>query len=429
MVKSFRLFWNDKVAVGLTFIVPLVLMSIFGSIFGGSGSGPQGIRLAVLNNSDSPVAKRIEQTLDTTRAFRIFKTYKSEAGNEVKFDTTSIKEFVRSGNAIAGLVIPTDAYSDTSIGLKLKFYYDPKNEIEIQTAQGLLQQTIVSQLPQIFIRSAQRQAERFLGTGTGREFNRGIASLVSKYFRVDTSLVLNPRFSVNATSVDDTSGQTSNFFQNIVQIEKEQLVGKELKNPGATRSVGGWAMTFLLFSLTSAASSLFDEKRSGVMLRLLTSPVSRVHILWSKYLFNMSLGVLQLMFLFAAGWILFQIDIFSNFLNLMLIIVAAAIACTAFGMLLAAFSETRQQAQGLGTLLILTMSGLGGAWFPVSFMPQTFQVVSKFTIVYWSMDGFLQVLWRGVGVSGVLPHIGILLGISALVDTISVWQFKKGHVF
>jgi ABC-2 type transport system permease protein len=218
-------------------------------------------------------------------------------------------------------------------------------------------------------------------------------------------------------------------MENIVHIEREQLIGKELKNPWTTRSIGGWAMTFLLFTLTAASSSLFDERKSGVMLRLLTSPVSRDHILWSKYLFNMTLGIGQLLFMFVAGWLLFQVDIFSNFFNLLLIIVAASIACTSFGMLLASLSQTRQQAQGLGTLLILSMSAVGGAWFPTSFMPATIQFFSKLTIVYWAMNGFLEVLWRGVGTSSILPHIGILLGIGGLVNIISVWRFRKGHIF
>jgi ABC-2 type transport system permease protein len=98
-------------------------------------------------------------------------------------------------------------------------------------------------------------------------------------------------------------------------------------------------------------------------------------------------------------------------------------------MLLAAVSRSTAQASGLGTFLILTMSSIGGAWFPVSLMPDFIQSISKLTLVYWSMDGFLQVLWRNAATADILPNIGILLGIAALITTISVWQFKRGHVF
>lgn len=404
-------------------------MSIFGSIFGGSGASPQGIRLAVLNQSASAVAKQIESSLDTAKAFQIIKSYKDDTGHIIVFDSVSIKEYVRAGNATAALILPPDAYSDTSIGLNLKFYYDPKNEIETQTTKGLIQQIVFTQFPSIISQSGFRQADRFLGTSSGEGFRRSMAAIVNKYFHVDTSVFLHPDFTKIQSVGSDSTQKSSNFLNNIVRIEEEQLVGQDLKNPWATRSVGGWAMTFLLFTLTASSSSLFDDRKSGVMLRLLTSPVSRVQILWNKYLFNMSLGVFQLLFMFVAGWLLFDVDIFTNFFNLLLIIIAASMSCTAFGMLLAAFSQTRQQAQGLGTFLILTMSAVGGAWFPTSFMPPTIQFFSKLTIVYWSMDGFLEVLWRGVGLYSILPNLGILLGFSVAVSLVSVRRFQRGDIF
>ncbi|MGD1045377.1 MAG: ABC transporter permease [Bacteroidota bacterium] len=428
-MASYLRFWKDKVSVLLTFIVPLVLMTIFGSIFSGSGSGSQGIRLAVLNQSPSPVAKQIESSLDTMKSFRVIKSFKNDSGKVITFDALSIQEYVRTGKASAALILPPDAYADTSIGLYVKFYYDPKNDIEMQTIRGLIQQVVFSQFPSIIAQSGLRQAEQFLGMQSGTAFNRNMASIVHKYFKIDTNRILHPKLSDFSIMGSDSGKNKFNIFQNIVRIEDQQLVGKEVKNPWATRSVGGWAMTFLLFTLTASSSSLFEERKSGVLLRLLTSPVSRVHILWSKYLFNMSLGIIQLLFMFFAGWAMFQVDIFSNFFNLLLIIIAASTACTAFGMLLSAFSQTRQQAQGLGTLFILSMSAIGGAWFPTNFMPATIQFFSKLTVVYWSMDGFLEVLWRGVGLISILPHLGILFGMGAIINFISVRRFKKGHIF
>jgi ABC-2 type transport system permease protein len=427
LAKSFVVYRNDKVAVLLTFIVPLILMTIFGSIFGRPNAGPQGMRLALLNESGSPLAAAIERTLDTTKAFRVLKTWSDESGKEVRFDTATIQDYVRHGQAVAALVLPSDLFTDTSIGMRVKLYYDPKNEMEIQTSQGLLRQIIYRQLPNIVIQSGQRMAVRSLGKALGDGFTGSVASLVTKYFKVDSAEAFTPPL-LDAGPGSDSTGP-ARVFNNLVNIDSRQLVGAELKNPGATRSVGGWAMTFLLFTLTAAAGSLFDEKQSGVLLRLLTSPVSRLHILWSKYLFNLLLGIAQLLFLFFAGWILFDIDIFSNFLNLLIIVVAAAAAATAFGMLLAAFSRTRQQAQGLGTLFILTMSSIGGAWFPTSFMPEAIQFMSKLTIVYWSMDGIMEVLWRNSGFTSLLPHLGVLLGISALVSAVSIVRFKKGDLF
>ena len=430
--KEYILFWNDKVAVALTFLVPIALILLFGSIFGGSGSGSaSGIRLAFLNESNSKIGKKIESTLDTTKTFSLIKTFTNDEGKEVKFDTTSIKEYVRTGNASSALVIPKDAYTDTSFGLKLKYYFDPKNEMESQITQGLLQQTVMSQIPEIFNSSMMHRSEEFLGKQNGKTFNKKMASLVSEYFNVDTSEILHSMsYGFNdSTKSDSATKKASNFFNNIVKFDKEQLVGKQVNNPGATRSVGGWAIMFLLFSITASGASLFEEKQMGVTLRILSSPVSKIYILWSKYLYNISLGIIQLLTLFFAGYLFFGIDIFSNFINLLIICIAASSASTAFGMMLAALSKTPSQNRGLSTFLILTMSAIGGAWFPTFILPPFIQTLSKLTLVYWSMEGFLQVLWRGANFIQLLPIIGVLILMAVVINLISAWGFKHGDIF
>jgi ABC-2 type transport system permease protein len=428
IAKDYKLFSVDRRAVSFTFIIPMVLIFIWGLVFGNAGRGDTRFRLAFVNNSTAPIAKKLESVLDTTKSFRLIKSYTDEKGHEVAFDTNSVKDYVRKGNVSAALVIPVDAYTDTAFGLKLKFYYDPKNQMEMQMIQGLLTQTIMSQIPPLFFQGMQKQALKYLGADSGKAFNDAIASTVGKYFKIDPQLITKPLSDTTFSSFNTGAG-AGNIFKNILQLQEEQLVGKEVANPWATRSVGGWAMMFLLFALTGSSTSLFDEKKSGVVQRILASPISRVHILWSKYLYNMSLGFVQLVVLFFGGALLYKVDIFSNFPNLILIALAAATACTAFGMLIAAVSRSTAQANGLGTFLVLAMSSIGGAWFPVSLMPDFIQSISKLTLVYWSMDGFLQVLWRGAPLGDILPNIGILLGISALITSISVWQFKKGHVF
>ena len=426
--KEYRLFLSDKVAVGFTFVIPILLILLWGSIFVNADSGPKNITLAFLNQSSARIATRLEKVLDTTRTFSLVRTYEDENGNKIPFDTNSIREYVRRGSAAAALVIPADAYTDTSRGLRLKFYYDPRNDLETQVIQGILQQTVMMQLPEVFLESTKRTAEQRLGLDSGSAFNKEISRTVSKYFHVDMQKVLKFRLDDTTSPFGGNSSGAKNFFGNILRLEKEQLVGKEVANPWATRSVGGWAMMFLLFVLTGAAGSVFEEKQSGVVLRILAAPVTRVQVLWSKYLFHISLGVIQLIVLFIAGASLFKIDIISNAFNLLLVMLAASTACSAFGMLLAAVCTTPGQARGLGTLLILAMSSIGGAWFPVSFMPPFFQTLSHASIVYWAMEGFLQVLWRGAGTVEILPQLGVLLAISAAVTLVTVWRFQQGHM-
>jgi len=299
--------------------------------------------------------------------------------------------------------------------------------MESQIIEGVLQQTIMQSIPEVFTRSLNKKSEAVLGKDSSKKFNSEINKVVSKYFNVDTADIFG---SMNKQKSKQDSGSSGfNVFDNMLNMEKYQLVGKNVANSMATRNVGGWAMMFLLFSLSGAARSLFEEKQTGVMIRLLSSPVTRTQILWSKYIYNMAIGIIQLTVLFLGGMLLFKIDIFSNFINLLFVIIASSIACTAFGMFLASFTKTSAQANGLGTLLILTMSAVGGSWFPVSMMPEVIQFFSRFTITYWSIEGFIAVLWRGWGFVEILPYLGMLLGIGLVVNIISYFNFKRGNIF
>ena len=123
------------------------------------------------------------------------------------------------------------------------------------------------------------------------------------------------------------------------------------------------------------------------------------------------------------------IDVFGHLGLLLVVCVFAAAACTSFGMLIASVSPTPESARGLSTFVILLMCAIGGAWFPVSFMPEFIQRFSKFTLVYWSMEGFSQVLWSDASLAELLPTLGILALMTAVVMGFSVWRFSRGRIF
>ncbi|MGI8432966.1 MAG: ABC transporter permease, partial [Chthoniobacterales bacterium] len=329
------------------------------------------------------------------------------------------------------LIFPPDAQSDERVGLKIKFLQNPVNEIETQMVGGLLQKTIYTSAPQALLGSLQKRATSFIGPEKLDRFNRSLANSIASAFGGDPDQIYR-QMSNGLPDLGTSTGSSASgaaFFDKLVKIETEQVVGQQVKSPMATRSVGGWAMMFLLFSLAGAATSLFDEKKAGLFQRLLSAPVRRTQILWSKYLFGMLIGLVQLGVLFFAGHLLFGIDIASNLGNLFLICLAASTACVAFGMLLAAVAPTSAAANGLGTFLILTMSAIGGAWFPPSLMPEFIQHLSKLTIVYWSIEGFIQVLWANCTTRELLPTLGILFGIAAVVNVFSIWRFNHGQIF
>lgn len=433
--KDLLNFGKDRVAVGLTFLVPVVLIYLFGQVFGvaRTSSGPVGIPLAIVNESAAPEIATLVAALKREAAFRIVEDAPDAAGARVALTEERVRADFKANEYRFALVFPADA-TERGVALRIKFLTNPRNDIETQTVTGLLQKTIYTEVPALLLRSMRGQAAEFIGAERTDKFYAEMAGSVSRAFGYDETKVREAMRRGEMPGLTGASGGAGSagaagFLDRMIKIETEQLAGAQVKNVGATRAVGGWAMMFLLFALSGTATALFEEKKAGLFLRLLSSPVRRAHLLWSKYLFGIGLGLVQLLTLFFAGRVMFGIDVTSNFGNLVVICLAAATACTAFGMLLAAVTRTPAAAQGLATLLILTMSAVGGAWFPTSFMPEFIQQVSKLTVVYWSMEGFAQVLWAGSSLVDLLPILGILTGIAAGVMALAVWRFNRGTMF
>jgi ABC-2 type transport system permease protein len=113
----------------------------------------------------------------------------------------------------------------------------------------------------------------------------------------------------------------------------------------------------------------------------------------------------------------------------MWIALLAAASATSFGMLIAAVSRTTGQANGLATFLILIMSAIGGAWWPVFFMPEMIQLFSRLTLVYYAADAFQAILWGNRGLSELWINQLVLVFIAVAIMAIAVWRFGKSRLF
>ncbi|MDF9832938.1 ABC-2 type transport system permease protein [Ereboglobus sp. PH5-5] len=439
--KEYLIFKCDRAAFALTFLVPALMIYIFGMVFGinRADTGPRGIPLAVVNECDNPAALRLIDVLRAEKGFRIITTTTPDGGAARDLEAGDLKPLMRDNVFRFAIVIPSNLIETSTVGVNLKLLSNPRNEIETQTVNGLLQKCIFSNVPQLLGQSMQASMKSMLGGAGKDKLNRNIAGAISESFDVNETEVLREleagnfgfdRMTSRAEgAADDGKTKKGNPLGELIKIENEQVVGKDVKSPAAARNVGAWAVMFLLFSVSHLAITLFEEKRAGLLQRLMSSSVRPSHVLWSKFLFGVLLGLVQLMALFCAGRLLYGLDIVSHFGQLLLVSAAAAGACAGFGMLIASIARTSAAAGFLTTLLVMLMSCLGGAWVPVSFMPEVVQKISVFTIPYWVIEGFMQVFWEGGSLARLAPTVGVLCGITLAAMSVAWWRFKRGTIF
>jgi len=434
--KDFANFFRNKAAVSLTFIVPFALIWLFGAVFGVNrkDQGPTGIPLAVVNASTDPGAEKLIAALQAEKAFKVITRFTAADKTERPLREADLTALMRADEFRTAVVIPEDLFSDKNFGLHLKVYTNPRNEIETQLVNGILQKTIFTNVPQLMGQALIARGRNFVGPETMARFNQATADNIARSFGGDPAQILKRIEQGDFTGGLGKSGNEvaptgESLISRIIHIESIQVAGQDVKSPAATRIVGGWAMQFLLFALSAAATALFAERDLGIFHRILAGPVTRAQILWSKFVYGICIGMLQLVTLFLAGRILYGIDVEHHVGLLLLTCAFAAAACTSFGMLLAAVSSSQEAAGGLATFLILLMCAIGGAWFPVTLMPEFIQQLSKLTLVYWAMEGFSQVLWANATFLELLPTLGILGAITAIVMSIAVWRFNRGKIF
>jgi ABC-2 type transport system permease protein len=171
---------------------------------------------------------------------------------------------------------------------------------------------------------------------------------------------------------------------------------------------------FLLFSCSGAGGALLDEQEAGTLERLIGSRAGMNGVLASKWIFVLLLGVGQLTLMFIWGSLLFGLPLKTHLPGFFVMTVVTAAAASAFGLVLATMSRSRQQLAGMSTILILTMSALGGSMFPRFMMSETMQKIGRATFNAWALDGYTKVFWREAPISALWPEVSVLVGLTVV---------------
>jgi len=192
-------------------------------------------------------------------------------------------------------------------------------------------------------------------------------------------------------------------------------------------SVAGISVMMLLFSVAGIGGSLLDEKQEGVLKKLLCSPIPPDYILLGKLVFAIIISIIQLSIMFIYAWLIFGLDIMHHLPSLILIILTMAFACSGLGIVLAAFAKTRQQVQGLSSIIVLIMSGIGGSMIPLFVMPEIIQKIAVFTVNYWGIQGIYDIFWKLVPLTDItfLSRVFVLLCIGSFLNFIALLMFRR----
>jgi ABC-2 type transport system permease protein len=336
-----------------------------------------------------------------------------------EYTAATAETAVKEGEAPAALIIPQGfgahpvAFGPGTDRKAIRILHDSSDPVAAQVVAGMLQKVVMMSLPDTMASVGMQYFDQASG-GLTPEQRKNIESTLSR-FRDQTGQ--------RAQTGDGAAASNSNN-NGIVALDIRDVVGEKKRSPTIAFYAAGIGVMFLLFTASAAGGSLLDEAESGALDRILSSRVSMTTLLAGKMAYCTLLAFAQLTLMFLWGAAVFHLDLFTHLPGFFVMTAATAFACASFGMLLASVSHSRGQQAAISTLLILTMSAIGGSMFPRFLMPPAMQKAGLVTFNAWAIDGYIKVFWRDEPVSHLAPQVAVLIG-SGLVLFLIARRFAR----
>lgn len=392
---SWRRLRNNRSELFLTFIVPIVFFSIFAVIFGSrdSSSSTPKIKIALCNESDSKLASRAVELLSEQGSLRITND-KNKDASWALLKREAGADLVRRGMVSAAIAFSPNEKTSTP---KIEVLTDSFDQVSSQVLTAVVQRVV-------YLAQADLVAAEAPGRGAAVRFTDANSS-------TDSSIVAPASFNNPVVTRDGVAANNAVTMPEIVSVD---LMGGQKTNPVIAMYAAGIAVMFLLFSATTASGSLLEELENSTLDRLLSSRLTMDQLLLGKWSYLTMIGITQMILMFTWGALVFKIDLARHWIGFTAMAVVTAGASSSFALLLASLCKSRTQLGWVSTIVILSMSALGGSMVPRYLMSEAIQKAGLWTFNAWALEGFNKVFWRELSIDNIGMELAVLTASGAV---------------
>ncbi len=380
--------WHNKPELVLTFLVPILFFSIFAWIFGSRGSSgntPQ-LKIAFCDESGSSANQKTIRMLESTRSIRLHPSNIPTTSTEVypSLKREAAEGLVKRGLVNAAIVFKTAAPNSNSE--QIEILTDSFDQVAGQVIVALVQKSSIA--AQLENNTAQASDARSLSPPS-------VSAAVATNFSNLTQP--QPAYAISMPSMASPT------------ISLVDVLGEKKTNPMIAMYAAGIAVMFVLFSATTAGGALLEERENSTLERLLCSGMTIDHLLMGKWCYLTCIGILQTTLMFGFGSIVFQLELLKHLDGFIAMTIVTSGAAAGFALMLATMSRTRTQLGWMSTIVILSMSALGGSMVPRYLMSESIQRVGQFTFNAWALDGYNKIFWRELPLIEIRQELCVLL--------------------
>ena len=276
---------------------------------------------------------------------------------------------------------------------------------------------------------SQSEAEEELNTGGLSIYlliPRGFGEAVERHQAIDLALAYNETDPMLPQRVMPVVRDVALGFLNIpvpLNIELSQRE-TEIKDEYINYFIPGMAVFGLMVLITSVGGIMARDRARGFLSRLMTTPARP-----SDFIFGYTLPFIPVIIISTAIYlgvgILMGLSIIGNFGLAFLVLFIMGICCMGIGMIIGTLAKTEDQASGAPWIFIIPLVMISGAWWSVEQMPAVIKGIAEALPFLHAMDACRDVITRGAGFTGILPHLYWLIGWTIALFALGIVLFRR----
>ncbi|MEU4833944.1 ABC transporter permease [Streptosporangium sp. NPDC023615] len=237
---------------------------------------------------------------------------------------------------------------------------------------------------------------------------------------------------LEATGAAVTAGATPE--QAAAYVRRAQAESGRVGVTGSSAGVGdprGFAYTapanLLLFTFINSmavAAAMVESRRLGMLQRALTAPVRRRSVLLGEALSRLLVALAQATIIVVVSALVFGVS-WGDPLGVAAVVGVFALVSTGAAILVGTLLRSPDQAPAIGPPLGVVLGMLGGCLWPRESSGEVIDAIGHLFPHAWGMDALLTLTEPGAGLTSVLPQLGVLAGMAALLLTVSLVLFNR----
>jgi ABC-2 type transport system permease protein len=386
-IKDLMQLLRDVKTFMFLLFMPVIFTLLFGYAFGGFSNGESDSRLPVgyISQDDHWLTESLHDLLTESEVIRL--------DENIFLSSTDLEQLVADGDLAAAIIV-ADGYG--------------RALLKDKTARLIV---IADQ-----------------DTSTWTTIEAELLTLTSRLDGAVRTATIIEQLDVEGIPFDYAFEQSLTAWEEppIAIEETTSLAVKKTSNESAlAHTAPGMMLQFAIAGLLTAAQVIVAERKTRTLQRLLTTATSRLHIVLGHYLAIFFLIFTQFIILILFAQFLLKVDYLRLPMATLLVAFSAALCISALGLLIGILARTEEQAVMFSLIPMFVFAGLGGVWVPLEVTGSTFQMIGHLSPIAWGMDGFENIVARGLGPNTVLVPCAALIGYASFFFLLAVQRFRN----